>query len=481
MRLSKLPLVNVKKHTKKQPIGFGAGLSSRSTYGLLVILIVGMLSSCKIQKDYVAPKVADDFSFSQQKNDSTSFADAQWWTLFNDPTLVELISEGLENNISLQNTLIALKQSQLQYDISAADLYPAINYGASGELSKNTLSSKLGSQAIIAGNVSYTLDLSGKIRNQNQAALEAYLATETAHYQVQAALVSQIATLYFSLRDVDNKIIVTEKMANAMNDYKKIIDARYDGGFISKVDVNQITIEIKNVEITQQTLLRVRKQLENAISVVVGSTPKEIPRGLLLQEQVFPSGLPVGVSSQLLNRRPSILVLEHQLKAKLAAVGASEALQYPNITLSLDLGSQLTSPTMVFSKLAGDLVGPIFNSKKIKNAIKIEEETYKKLENDYKQAYLVALQEVEDALIAIKTYEQEVSIRKEQLGLSEEALTLSWVRYNEGISSFIEFLNLQNALFSAQLQASESYKLQLQSYVKLYLALGGGWNNKNEY
>lgn len=295
--------------------------------------------------------------------------------------------------------------------------------------------------------------------------------------EVEATLVTQIATIYFTLRDIDNKIIVAENMIDLLSEFKAIIEARYNGGFISKVDLNQSIIKIKDAEITLQALFRARGQLENTLSTILGSTPKSIKRGLPLQEQVFPSELPTGVPVDLLQRRPSIIISERKLKAQLAVIGASEALRYPNFTLSLDLGTQITKPSMIFSQLAGNLVGPIFNKNAIKNSILLEEEKYKQLVNDYKQGYLLAFQEVEDALIGIDTYHKEFEIRKEQLQLSEEALHLAWVRYNEGLTSFLEFINLQTSLFSAQLQASESYKLHLQSIVKLYLALGGGWNN----
>jgi multidrug efflux system outer membrane protein len=299
-----------------------------------------------------------------------------------------------------------------------------------------------------------------------------------AHHQVKATLVAQIASIYFTLRDIDNKIIVAENMISSLSKFKDIIEARYNGGFISKVDLNQTLIKIKEAEITLQALIRARGQLENALSTVLGAIPKSIKRGLPLQEQVFPSELPTGVPASLLQRRPSIIISERKLKAQLAIIGASEALQYPNFTLSFDLGAQITNPSLFFSKLAGSLVGPLFNKGRIKKSIQIEEEKYYRLVNDYKQSYLLAFKEVEDALISIDTYHKEFEIRKEQLQLSEEALNLAWVRYDEGITSFLEFLNLQTSLFSSQLQASESYQLHLQSIVKLYLALGGGWENK---
>jgi len=448
-------------------------------YYLIVILFIG-LSSCNIQKDYVAPQIQEVPNYRNNiTSDSTIFADTSWWEIFNDPTLVALIEEGLNNNLTLKNTVSLIKQSQLQLEIAESQLYPSVNYGVSGEISKNTLTSETSQSVLAATNVSYTLDLWGRIKNQNEAALQAYLATEMAYYQVHAMLVSQIATIYFTLRDVDNKIIVAENMINSLTEFKDIIEARYDGGFISKVDLNQVIINKKDAEVTLQALFRARGQLENTLSTVLGSTPKSIKRGLPLQDQVFPSEFPTGVPVDLLQRRPSILISERKLKAQLAIIGSAEALRYPNFTLSLDLGAQITDPSMLFSNLVGNIVGPIFNKDRIDNSIKLEEEKFNQLVNEYEQAYLFAFQEVEDALIAIDTYYNEFEIRKEQLQLSEEALNLSWVRYNEGVTSFLEFINLQTSLFSAHLNASESYKLHLQSIVKLYLALGGGWENEN--
>jgi len=449
------------------------------TYCLIITIVLG-LSSCKIQKEYVAPQVEEVASYNNDTTvNATNFGNLSWWEIFNDPTLVALIEEGLSNNLTLKNTVNLIRQSQLQFEIAGTQLYPSANYGLSGDITKNTLTTATTQNVIAAANVSYTLDVWGRIRNQNEAALQAYLATEMARNQVQATLVSQIASIYFTLRDVDNKILVAENMINSLTEFRDIIKARYEGGFISKVDLNQVTINLKDAEVTLQALVRGRNQLENALSTVLGSTPKSIARGLALQDQLFPSQFPTGVPVDLLQRRPSILLSENKLKAQLAVVGATEALRYPNFTLSLDLGAQITKPSLLFSTLVGNMVGPIFNKGRIDKTIQLEEEKFNQLVIEYEQAYLLAFQEVEDALIAIDTYQREFDIRKEQLQLAQEALDLSWVRYNEGITSFLEFINLQTSLFSAQLNASESYKLHLQSIVKLYLALGGGWENNN--
>ena len=448
-------------------------------YCTIAIVLLG-LASCKIERSYVAPELEDVSKYRNSKNtDSTCFANSDWWTIFNDTALVSLIQEGLNGNLALQNTVSLIEQSRLQLEIAGAQLYPSANYSFGGDIASNSIESGTTQSVIAAANVSYTLDIWGRIKNQNEAALQAYLATEMARNQVQATLVTQIATIYFTLRDVDNKILVAENMISSLSEFKDIIEARYDGGFISKVDLNQVIISQKDAEVTLQALLRSRGQVENALSTILASRPKSIARGLPLQDQVFPSEIPPGVPVSLLQRRPSIQISERKLKAQLAIIASTEALRYPDFTLSLDLGTQITDPSMLFTQLAGSLVGPIFNRNRIENSILIEEEEFKLLVNDYKQDYLLAFQEVEDALIAIETYRKEFEIRKEQLQLSQEALDLSWIRYNEGLTSFLEFINLQTSLFGSQLQASESYKLHLQSIVKLYLALGGGWDNTN--
>jgi multidrug efflux system outer membrane protein len=450
-------------------------------YCVIISFSLG-LASCHVKREYVAPQLKEVPNYRNTvSSDTVSFANISWWEIFNDSTLVSLIDEGINNNLTLKNAVSLIKQSQLQLEIARSQLYPGVNYGISGDISKNSLGSGTTQNALAAANVSYTLDLWGRIKNQNEAALQAYLGTEMAVNQVKAALVSQIATIYFTLRDVDNKIIVAEYTIKSLSEFKDIIEARYNGGFISKVDLNQVTINKKDAEVTLQALLRSRGQIENALSILLGSTPKSIKRGLPLQEQIFPSEFPTGVPADLLKRRPSIIISERKLRAQLAILGAADALNYPNITLSLDLGAQLTDPSFLFSRFTGELLGPIFNKGRIKNSIQVEEEVLNQLVNEYEQSYLLAFQEVEDALVAIDTYLNEFEIRKEQLKLSEEALTLSWVRYNEGVTSFLEFINLQTSLFSSQLNASESYKLYLQSIVKLYLALGGGWDNSSEH
>jgi multidrug efflux system outer membrane protein len=448
---------------------------------LAVAMMFMALSACQAfkVKPYQFPgeerKISPSTQLSNTGSSVENFADTDWWNLFNDPKLVLLIEDVLNQNLSLETTVNAIRQSQLLMDISDTQNHPFVNYGVSPSLGKNTAVSRVSRNLIGAVNVSYTFDAWDKIKYQNEAAFEAYLATEAAHFQLKAVLISQIATLYFELRDIDNKIIVAEKMTDTMSEFRDIIQARYDGGIVSKVDLNQIEIVLKDVKLVEAALLRGRGQIENAINLLTATPSRTIARGLPLQNQIFPSSLPAGVPSSLLERRPSIIVIEKQMAAQKAVAASTNALQYPNFTISFDVGAQASSPAMLFSALTGNMLGPIFDSGLIDTKIELEEEKYRLLAIQYEQEYLLALSEVADSLIAISTYEKENALRLEQLQLSEEALNLAWIRYNEGATSLLEFLNLQTSLFNAQINASDSYKLKLQSIVKLYLALGGGW------
>lgn len=436
-----------------------------------------MIGSCHIHQEYEKPAVDISETYRNDATvDSTSFADLEWWELFNDTILVGLIRDGLENNITVANTAMRIKQSQLQYEIAHSFQSPQINYGAKADVGGSTVTTGATGNIVAGVNVSYTVDVWGRLANQRDAALQAYLATEIAYYEVKASLVAQIASLYFALRDVDNKIIVSEDMIVNMTNFRDVIEARYIGGFVSKVDVNQADIRLKSTENTLQSLIRARNQLENALSIAVGSTPRTIERGLRIDEQLITNEMPVGVPGNVLSRRPDILRNERRLIAQMRVVDATHALKYPDFTISFDLGTQLFNPALILSNLAANIAGPLMNAGRIENTIKFEEEEYKIVANDFIQTYLVALQEVEDALVEITTYRNEYEIRQAQLDLSQEALDLSWVRYSEGVTPLLDFLNVQTSLFSSQLQISESYRLRLQSMVKLYLALGGGWD-----
>lgn len=443
-----------------------------------LFIFVGILMvfySCKLGTNYSRDVKTETGSYRQDFPDGESIANTPWWELFGDSTLTNLIWTALENNNDLNAAIARIKESRANLAIVRADLYPRINYGAEATSSANTDASGLTNDANGVVNISYTVDLWGRISRLNEAALQEYLATEEAYRSLTIIIVSEIASAYLILRDLDNRLIISERTTETWQSNLEIVETRFRGGFVSEVDVNQAKIQLFEAKTAIQTFIRLRAQTENAISALMGLPPQSISRGLALQEQMFPPELPTGLPSELLDRRPDILTAEHQLHAQTARIGAAEALKYPSLTLSADMGMQFIDPTLGFAALGAQVLGPIFNNSANKKRVEVEKARTEQLMYNYENIYINALREVEDAMIAVETYQNEFDLRREQVNAAEYAAQLSWIRYDGGLTSYLEVLDLQRSSFTSQLLASESLQLQLTSTIQLYKALGGGW------
>ncbi len=375
----------------------------------------------------------------------------------------------------MQSAIARIDEASASLNIVRSNLYPKINYGGDGSVSYDTETRDVAYGVNGGINIAYTVDIWGRIHRLNEAALAEYLATEEAYRALTIIVVAETARAYFILRDLDNRLIISQQTADSWEDNQEIVEARHKGGFVSEVDVNQAKIQLLEAQTAIQTFTRLRNQTENAISVLLGLPPQNIPRGMLLKDQVMPVDLPTGLPSELLSRRPDVLSTEQRLQAQNARIGAAEALRYPSLTLSADMAAQFVNPVIGFSSLTAQILGPLFNSGENKRRVEVEIARTEQLVNSYEFAFINAIREVEDAMIAVETYSKEVELRTEQLKAAEDAARLSWVRYDGGLTSYLEVLDLQRSSFSSQLKASEAFQLQLVSTVQLYEALGGGW------
>ncbi len=368
-----------------------------------------------------------------------------------------------------------MQEAALQIDVARADYYPLIGYNAYGSSLGNSEVSGLNNQVGAGLNVSYTVDLWQRIKTQNKIALQNYLASEEAFKSLNIVIVSAVADAYVTLRDADNRRIIAEKTAENFQANLEVMQARYNAGFISEVDLSQAKIQVSEALTAIEIFDRARGQIENAISVLTGTPPRPIPRGLVLYDQISLPEVPVGLPSELLERRPDVLQAERNLHAQTLRIGVAEALKYPSLTLSLDMGAQFVDPTFLFADLGAQLLGPLFNAGKLQRNVEIEEARTQQLLLNYEATYLNALQEVEDAMIAVETYKNEYALRNEQMEMATKASQLAWVRYDGGLTSYLEVLNLQTSQFNSELKASEAFKNQITSVIALYQALGGGW------
>jgi len=441
-----------------------------------VIILSVFLYSCKLGPNYVRPIEPLPKTYSQNFPSDSSIANIPWWKFFNDSVLDTIILVTLENNKDLKSSIARMNEARAAIGIARADLYPYVNYSAGGSSSVSIGSPGLQNDYKALVDVSYTIDAWGKISRLNEAALQEYLATEEAYRALKIMLIAETATAYITLRDLDGRLVIAEQTTETWKANLEIVKARYKGGFVSEVDLNMAKIQLLEAQTAIQTFTRLRKQIENAISVLMGTPPQSIARGLSLNQQVFPPELPVGMPSELLDRRPDILLTERQLNAQTERIGVAEALKYPSFTINANTGLNFVNPVAGFASLGAQMLGPIFNSKANDYRIEIEKERTKELLNNYENSILKALREVEDAIISVTTYKNEFALRKEQVMAAHDAVKLSWIRYDGGLTSYLEVLDLQRSSFNSELKASEALQLQLTSTIKLYQALGGGWN-----
>ena len=442
---------------------------------VLALAFLMSVQSCKVGEDYERQEMPAPESFKQNFPKDSAISNIPWWELFQDSVLVDLIDSALVNNQDVQIAISRMQEAALQIDVARADYYPLIGYNAYGSSLANSEVSGLNNQVGAGLNVSYTVDLWQRIKTQNKIALQNYLASEEAYKSLNIVIVSAVAEAYVTLRDADNRRIIAEKTAENFQANLEVMQARYHAGFISEVDLSQAKIQVSEAKTAIEIFDRSRGQIENAISILTGTPPRPIPRGLALYDQISLPEVPVGLPSELLDRRPDILQAERNLHAQTLRIGVAEALKYPSLTLSLDMGAQFVDPSFLFADLGAQLLGPLFNAGRLQRNVEIEEARTQQLLLNYEATFLNALQEVEDAMIAVETYKNEYELRNEQMELATKASQLAWVRYDGGLTSYLEVLNLQSSQFNSELKASEAFKNQLTSIIALYQALGGGW------
>ena len=442
------------------------------------VLVLVVVAGCTIGPDYVRPEIESPAEWRDGPADGASIANLPWFELFADSVLVDLIHVALRENRDLRRAVSRIDEASATVGIVRADLFPRVNYGGNATIDGNSGQDWEPSESATGFlNLSWQIDLWGRIRRSEESALATVLATEDAARGVTVSLVGAVAASYLLLLDLDDRLAISEQTVKIRRENFNIVEARFEGGSVSAVDLNQALIQLAEAEASVQSFTRLRRQTENALSVLLGRPPMHIPRGLGLDQQVVVPDLPPGLPSSLLERRPDIRAAEHELHAQMAQIGAAEALKFPSFDLFADVGGVLADPSAGFFGIGSQVFGPIFNSGEFQRRVDVEEARTLQLVAAYEQTILVAWREVEDALVAVRTYQGEYAARKRQVEAATEAADLAWARYDAGMTSYLEILETQRSLFSTELQASQVLQSWLSSIVRLYVALGGGWDD----
>lgn len=453
---------------------------------IAIVLVALSLSGCLVgpKAKKTEKETAKTFRAApEQSGDSTAIL--KWSEIYQDNALQSLITTALKQNYDLLTAMAKIDESRAAAGVSKADIYPSLNYsaGASALNLNNQQANDLGIQQRDLfygfGLLSWELDLWGKARHGNRASKAELEASIEAHRAVTSSLVAQVASLYFQLRGLDDRLAIAQATLRVRKDATLLITQRFKGGEVAELDKFQAETQEAIAAALVPQLEREVRQTENAISILVGSMPGEIQRGLELQQQRIVQ-IPAGIPSQLLSRRPDVRQAEQQWMAQNERIGVAQAARYPTISLTGALGVASNELSTISSNggvwnLAGGITGPIFAFNKNKRRAEIEIAKTEQSRLRYEKASLTAFGEVEDALIAVSTYAREYEARSAQATASRGATRLSRERYDSGYTNYLEVLDNERTQLDAEMQASATLQRQLQATVMLYKALGGGW------
>lgn len=451
------------------------------------LILVGV-SGCMVGPKLEKPEIDTPEAFRFDSIEGDSLVNLAWWELFGDETLDTLISIALLNNRNVQIASSRILEAEAVVGFNRADIYPNFGYNGTAlrQIPDPTFQSTgAGSLFSFGPNVFWELDFWGKYRRATQAARAELMANHYGQQSIMISLISGVAGSYFLLLDYNARLEISRRTWGTRKDALNIIQARYDKGIIPEIDLNQAQIQEAIAAAAVPLFQRLVARTEHALSVLIGVNPGAVDRGSPF-DLIDSPDIPAGIPSGLLARRPDILAAEQQFYAQTSRIGVAQAMRFPSISLtgslglaSSDLASIATGESLVWSVGSG-IVGPIFNFGKNKRRVEIERRRAEQLLLAYEETVLQSFREVEDALIEIETLRREIKAVMRRMNAAINAATLSRARYDGGQTSFLEVLESERQMFNAELAAAEVYQKHLNSYVKLYKALGGGWISDQE-
>jgi outer membrane protein, multidrug efflux system len=432
-----------------------------------------------------SPAVYRDLSQNPQSQvQATSYADLPWWQVFEDPQLQELIRTALKQNYDLQIATERINAARAAVTITRSSLFPQVsgnaNFTGGQEGTFQTKSNFL----TLTADAAFQLDLFGKLRRATEASRAQLLATQDAQQTVILTLVSDVASDYFALLELDLQLQITYETIKTQQDSVKLTKFRVEHGVATKLDVLQAQQVLDTANATVPDLERLIAQQEDAISILLGNYPQGIKRGRPLVEQPLPPQVPPGLPSTLVERRPDIRQAEQNLVAANAEIGVAKAEFFPQISLTGSGGGSF-GRSSAFSGLMSSQLGiwaygaqvsqPIFTGGALTGNLKYAKSQNEQVLLAYRQAIQVAFGEVSDALIGYEKL-HEVRLRQEDTVADlAESVRLSVMRYRGGTTTYLEVLDGQRSLFNAELTLAQARGSEYQSLVQLYRTLGGGW------
>ena len=458
---------------------------------LLSAFFLTSFYGCAVGPDYERPEIDSPQGWRIEYAEAANVVNTAWWEQFNDPVLNDLINTALEQNRDVRIAAARVEQFAANLKITRSEFFPQLGYGLSGSRDKtppgllplDTDPVTETYQATI--NAGWELDVWGRIRRANEAGRAQLLAAEEGRRTVILTLVSSVATSYVTLRSLDRQLEIARSTVQTRRESVDLFEKQFRGGIVAELQLSQARSEYEQALAAVPALERQIGQLENALSVLLGRNPGPIPRGLSLDELAFP-GIPAGLPSDLLERRPDIRQAEQNLIAANARIGVARAEYFPRISLtglagfvSGDLSELFNSENETWGAGANAL-GTIFTGGRVSGGVQQAEAGQKEALQRYLQSLQIAFREVNDALVETQKTREEQEAQGRRVSALETYARLAQMRYDNGYSSYIEVLDAQRSLFSAELNYVQSQSGVFVGLINTYKAMGGGWVTEAE-
>jgi multidrug efflux system outer membrane protein len=453
-----------------------------------------VLAGCTVGPNYRRPEVPAPPEFRGRAPDEppspTSAGDIAWWEVFQDQTLLALIRTALAQNYDVRIAAARILDAREQVTIARSLQVPELSANASAPYTRVT-GDRAPSPAQFRETFSplgtldlgWELDLWGRFRRGTEAARADLLAAAEAQRFVFTTLVSDVASAYFQLRELDLELEISRRTLASRQDSVRLVRLRFEGGVAGLIDLRQAEVLLYTAAETIPDVERRIEQTENLISLLLGRSPDAVTRGRTLPDTLamVPPTVPAGLPSSLLERRPDIRQAESQLAAATARIGVARADFFPRVQLSGALGAgglmvngSWFGPTGVL-QLLPQVTLPIFNRGRVRAGVGSAEARAMEAAVRYEQTIQQAFREVSDALVEHRK-RREFRVEQERLVESlRDAARLANIRYQGGVTSYLEVLDTERQLFDAELLLAQAQRDELLGVVRLYRALGGGW------
>ena len=445
-----------------------------------MLFVALALTSCTVGPNYQKPvvPVPDQFYGATATPDATSLADAKWFDVFGDPVLRSLIEEALRNGYDARIAATRVEEARARYGIAGAARFPEVDYQA------RTGYGREGGDTggAIAANVAaaWEIDLWGRIRRLNEAARAQYLASEEGQRAVRLSLISEVASAYFDLRELDEELDIARRTTSAFQSTYDLFGRRLEGGTASALETNRAEALLANAAAQIPLIESDIVATENDLNVLLGRQPGPIARGASLAAQPVPPAVPAGLPSALLLRRPDVRAAEQALIAANANVGVAQAAFYPTLSLTGLLGVQSSDLSELFGEgrawnIQAGLLGPIFNAGRLRNQRRVAVAQFDRAVAEYEQSVTSALADASTSLVALDKLAIAEQARQRALHANQESVRLVNLRYDSGLSAYFEVLDAMQQLFTAENALARTRRDRLIALVRFYRALGGGW------